>query len=227
MDLYEMTVLLGTLDAQCSAFETNHQHRDDAYRRLVDAMDTAHSKTAPISDEGDRAIRLDELRTELNVSAIQTEVWASNISMLNAAANAYKLSWNKSKYSTERAELRSLLEEPDEEPTGVRDVRNSFEHQDERIFKHFKDEAARLRNDSDHGRIHLSYLIVDDPGVDQVDALPDRNRIYGLWNASSDVMSFWDDDVDLRAVASHLRCMKAKIPAARSAAAHASGAQIL
>ena len=66
------------------------------------------------------------------------EVWCSIQLILVAAGNVSKILWPGKKYSSRGKALRQLLNVNDESPLSNRNLRNHFEHYDERIEKWFK-----------------------------------------------------------------------------------------
>ncbi|MEY8869011.1 hypothetical protein AB9K24_05855 [Meridianimaribacter flavus] len=71
------------------------------------------------------------------------EVWCSIQSILGATANVSKILWPSSKKSQERGEeLRELLGIDENSIIADRDIRNHFEHYDERIERLFQGKSS-------------------------------------------------------------------------------------
>jgi hypothetical protein len=91
------------------------------------------------------ANQLHELTDDENLTSSSPtwtdEVWAAVQGILAAAAMLNKLLWGQAgKFAAERAELRDMLGVEDDSPLGDPDVRNDFEHFDERLV-HFVEKA--------------------------------------------------------------------------------------
>lgn len=88
-------------------------------------------------------------------------LWASVQAMLGASANVSKLLWGTNAEAEKRREpLRRSLEVPDDSPIRDRDMRNAFEHFDERL-EDWASEGHSVAVDSNVGPLESFIKGVD------------------------------------------------------------------
>ena len=132
--------------------------------------------------------------------------WFSAEALLIAVANLSKLFWpsRKSSSSTERGrELREMLDVPDDSPLQNRDLRNHFEHFDERLDTLFKDGNPRGILDSNIG------IRVNAPKGSPPSVLRDYQPTTGI-------LSFLGEEYHLPTVMNAVSDLQARVAALRS-----------
>lgn len=121
------------------------------------------------------------------------EAWLLLQVILTSAANVSKLLWGSSgKREKERARLRETLATPDDSVLRDPDLRNDFEHFDERVERWFDKETPRIylaRNIAPEGRIVI--------GVPY-----ERFQHY---DPETGMVTFWDNAVSVPAVVAEAR----------------------
>ncbi len=118
----------------------------------------------------------------------EIEVWCSIQSILVAAGNVSKILWPSDKsYAARGDALRRLLTVDDQNVLFNRDVRNHFEHYDERIEEWFK---------KNRSAVYMDSSIDPFPPIMGFN-FPKRHRDY---NPLTQILTFRDESVDLAAL---------------------------
>ena len=116
------------------------------------------------------------------------EVWCSIQSILVAAANVSKILWPQRKRSAARGKtLRTLLNVDDHNLLSDRNIRNHFEHYDERIEKWFENDCSAVYRDSI---------------IDPFESIWGRNpaNLHRKYNPVTQTLTFRGESVDLAAI---------------------------
>lgn len=110
--------------------------------------------------------------------------------LLTAAANAGKVLWGqKGKLATERKPLRDSVGVLDTSPLRDVDMRNNYEHFDERIDRWWKESPGHSTVDLMVGPIRSIHA----PGLSQKDWF----RVY---DPQTSLIYFWGEEFDLQAI---------------------------
>ncbi|MDP5184178.1 hypothetical protein QOZ88_16210 [Blastococcus sp. BMG 814] len=218
MNYFGTTFALGLVRNHCQTFDAARTLRDRAWdemQRLEALLPVATSE-----DDVDAQIAQHDLHRSVAYTNASDELWLGLTSMTTAATNLFKLLWNSQKYPAEREVLRRLLGLAAVEPTLVRKVRNSFEHMDERLFKHLAEEDRLMGDDPRFGRMRMSWLVTDSPPeMRSAGTTTVYDRIYGLWRPTADTLTFWGETVDLQEVTSTVDDIAQAVPSALTQAA--------
>jgi hypothetical protein len=117
------------------------------------------------------------------------DIWEALQQILVAAANVSKMLWgSEGRYEAERAELRESLDVSYDSPLRDPDLRNDFEHFDQRLESWF--ESSPTRNYA--GR-----------NVGPRDSFPgfDPKEVFQHYDPTTGVVSFWDHSVAVASIA--------------------------
>src|SRR3954465_11314565 len=122
------------------------------------------------------------------------QVWFGIQSMLMAAANISKLLWGSTGEEGEarQAALRESLEVDNSSPLRSRDLRNDFEHIDDRIRNFYESRAGRAYITRTIGPIDA----IGGPKVDQSVRFGNydpTNAVATFWSNSSSVKEIYDE----------------------------------
>ena len=118
------------------------------------------------------------------------KTWCSIQSILVAAGNVSKIFWPiKEKHKIRGEELRQLLKVENNSPLSSREFRNHFEHYDERIEEHFKNNAQGVYKDLAMNPSLSSRIFGDLP-----------LNIHRGYNAFNNTLIFRDETLDLNEV---------------------------
>jgi hypothetical protein len=121
---------------------------------------------------------------ELQHAPAPTDTWCALQTILVSAANLSKLFWGSSgKRAAERKPLRDSFGITDRSPLKDPDMRNDFEHFDERIWKHFVDEDNNVYS----GRNIEPLGILEIPGTSH----------FGLYDPKTGKVTFWDREASI------------------------------
>ena len=132
----------------------------------------------------------------------QARVWHCIESMLNATANMSKILWGqKGKKANERQEVRDLLGIADSSPIRDPDMRNNFEHFDERLETWWKDSTDHNYIDMNIGNVHRVLT-----GFEAIDMFRSYDPTTGdVW--------FWGDQFNLKAIHAELFALYPRLKA--------------
>jgi hypothetical protein len=165
-----------------------------AYERLQQAHDTLAEKAEANRDRWREVGR--GFVQEFNV-----EAWFALQNLLVSAANISKLLWgSKGKKAGERQDLRDLLGVEDTSPLHSPDLRNDFEHFDERLTAYFVNESRKAYSGRNIGRRdQWDDFVV--PGT----------KHFGHYDPTTREVTFWENAVSLPEVVAEARRILAKI----------------
>lgn len=125
-----------------------------------------------------------------------TDVFCALQSLINAGANISKVLWGAGgKLSAERQPVRDNLGVDDTSPLKNVNMRNNFEHFDERIDRWWKESKRHNAVDNNLGRVE---------GVDDID----RFRNY---DPTTSDLSFWGQDFNIKGLVGAAKALLAKI----------------
>lgn len=113
------------------------------------------------------------------------EIWSATQSILVAAANVSKILWPQRKTSAERGKiLRMRLNVDDHNLLSDRNLRNHFEHYDERIENWFENNYSAVYMDS---------------RIDSFESIWGRNpaNLHRVYNPMTQTLTFRGESVDL------------------------------
>lgn len=118
--------------------------------------------------------------------------------LLNAAANLSKTFWGaKGKKSEERKPLRDSIGLSDSSPLQDVDMRNNFQHYDERVDKWWKESEGHNCRDMDLGQWDFPAAI-------------DNFRIY---RRATGELGFWGERYDIKAIVAEVKAIMPKLQA--------------
>ncbi|NTV60068.1 MAG: hypothetical protein HGA77_02035 [Chlorobiaceae bacterium] len=126
------------------------------------------------------------------------EIWSAIQSILVAAANVSKILWPQRKTSAARGKiLRTLLSVDDRNLLSDRNLRNHFEHYDERIETWFEKNCSAV------------YM---DPRIDPFESIWGRNHanLHRVYNPKTQTLTFRGELVDLAAILKSLEEIRRK-----------------
>jgi hypothetical protein len=118
------------------------------------------------------------------------DAWSSIQLILVAAANVSKILWPHKKYEVRGAHLRKLLSIDDSNILFKRDIRNHFEHYDDRISAWFEKQSSAFYRD-------LKIGSSDSPFGDDPILTTNRHRGY---DPLTQTITFRGESIDLAAV---------------------------
>jgi hypothetical protein len=146
-------------------------------------------------------IGADQLDEAMKDDGRREYVWAALQSILVSSANISKFLWgsgrNKPKLEAERKPLRDLLAVDDSSALNSTDLRNDFEHFDERIEKWASGPASWA----------YAARIIGPSNFEAIggeDTLP-TPIAFGRFYTDTGIVKFWDNEIDLRAVVQAIR----------------------
>ena len=125
--------------------------------------------------------------------------------LLNAAANISKALWGaKGKMSLERKELRDSIGVTDASPLHEVDMRNNFEHFDERLDRWWKDSPR-------HNYVDLNIM------PRSAIAGVDNNDVFRVFDPKTTDLIFWSEQFNIQAIVNEIQQIlpKLKIEAAK------------
>ena len=129
--------LIITRSNSMSTTQTPHPEFDEHIRKVFLAEIAWQCRLALCSVTNLRqalAALRSQIEERTDIQVLQVNVWVNLQSLLIAASNISKIFWNKREHIKGRGEaLRKALEVADDSALEVRNLRNHFEHYDERI----------------------------------------------------------------------------------------------
>jgi hypothetical protein len=133
--------------------------------------------------------------------------WRTLQNLLVSAANISKLLWgSRGGREAERAELRQSLGVGDDSPMKDTDLRNDFEHFDERVERHY---AATDQ------RIYLGRNI-GPPGFVNIQGMLPGSR-FQHFDPATGMVTFWEHSVSVREIVQEAQRLLGAIQAAEAA----------
>jgi hypothetical protein len=185
-----LSVFLGEIEMQCQFVLMGWDQLHDTYGALTTAMKTGHKEPWKL----------------------QSPVWFALQGIVVSAANLSKLLWGSGgKQTSARAHIRELIGVEDTSPLQDPDLRNDFEHFDERINKWFDEHpegagyAGRCIGVRGESFITPNY--------------PD-DKEFGFFDPKAAEVIFWSHSVALTALVSEVTRI---LPAIEAAKRKASG----
>lgn len=122
----------------------------------------------------------------------QDALWVGVPILLTGAANAAKALWGqKGRLAAERANLRQSLSVDDSSPLKLVDMRNNFEHYDERLDRWWRESPQHNQLDR---MIGPPDMVV---GIDDLD----RFRVY---DPTTNDIVFWGERFNVQAIATEV-----------------------
>jgi hypothetical protein len=116
-------------------------------------------------------------------------IWKEIQTILMASANLSKIFWgSRGALEGEREPLRAALEVEGDSPLRDPDLRNDFEHFDERLERRFSDPDVPRTYVGRNIGPHAAYDVGDDAGADR----------FHHFDPESGIVTFWDHSVQIR-----------------------------
>ena len=120
---------------------------------------------------------------DLGGALTDDEVWFALQSLLVAAANASKLLWGSNEAAAGREDLRASLTVSDASPLKSKQLRNDFEHWDERLELNFSDSSQFVR-------LYSGRNIGQGRGIPRNSA--GMSREFQHFDPTTGVVTFWE-----------------------------------
>lgn len=174
MDLMLLRAFQGQVRDQCAFVLKAAQGVDDALRRVNEGSPSPEWRIA------------------------MDDVWFSLQNLLSAAANVSKALWGQSgRLAEERRPLRESLGVGDESPLQNTDLRNHFDHFDDRLTRWWAESPTHNLIDRNIGPPTMVRIEIQTPSGTEPDIDIDRFR---LLDPATGTVHFWGDAYDLRAI---------------------------